>query len=167
MSIHLIIDGYNLIRKSPSLSRVELEEFRRGREKLLEDLVRYKALRGHRITVVFDGWKGGEISEVSESVKGIRVIFSRLGEKADHVIKRIVEKEGEKAVIVTSDSDIAHFASKKKAAVISASGFEQKMIDVLFDKQSEESDDWEKPKKGSAKKPPRHDRRCKMKLKKL
>lgn len=174
LALHLIIDGYNLIRQSAHLSSIELQEFRKGREALLEHLVRYKAIRSHRITVIFDGWKGGDCAETRERVKGIRVVYSRLGETADEVIKRMVSKEGERAVVVTLDSDIASFALKKNAAVISPREFEGKIAQALYsaNKGLESEEDNHnmndmKKRKGAARRPSRIERRCRTKLKKL
>jgi hypothetical protein len=59
MAFEIIIDGYNLIRKFPPLSRVEAQNFSRGREVLLEWLTEYRRQKPHPITVVFDGVRGG------------------------------------------------------------------------------------------------------------
>lgn len=172
MALHLIIDGYNLIRQSPRLSSIELQDFQKGREALIGNLARYKTLRGHPITVIFDGWKGGDCKESHDRVSGIRVIYSRLGETADEVIKRIVREEGERAVVITADSDIASFALKENAAVIPPHEFEEKMAVALYcDAKGLESEDEDynstTKRKGAARRPSRTQRRCQGKLKKL
>ena len=50
MSVHLIIDGFNIIRKSPELLSKESQDLRWGREALLEKLAayRYKKTSYHR-----------------------------------------------------------------------------------------------------------------------
>lgn len=64
----------------------------------------------HDITVVFDGWKGGGSAE-NYSVRGrVRTIYSRLGEKADSVIKRIISSDKREWIVVSSDRDIAAHA---------------------------------------------------------
>ena len=55
MAIHIIIDGYNLIRQSPTLSRLDRQDIASGREALVARLAAYRKLKPHRITVVFDG----------------------------------------------------------------------------------------------------------------
>lgn len=70
----------------------------------------YFKRKEHDITVVFDGWKGGGSAE-NYSVKGrVRIIYSRLGEKADSVIKRVVSSEKREWIVVSSDRDIAAHA---------------------------------------------------------
>ena len=58
MPLEIIIDGYNLIRQSSSLKRLDAQDLEQGREALLERLIAYRQVRGHPITVVFDGWGG-------------------------------------------------------------------------------------------------------------
>jgi hypothetical protein len=55
MSIHIIIDGYNLIRQSGYLSNLDLQDIQYGRQALIDMLAAYKKIKAHRITIVFDG----------------------------------------------------------------------------------------------------------------
>ena len=59
----------------------------------MERLAEYRKIKRHEITVVFDGWKSGSGDESHSVTGGIKVIYSKLGEKADAVIKRIVSSE--------------------------------------------------------------------------
>src|SRR5512135_465073 len=77
---------------------------------LIDSLIEYRKKRGHEITVVFDGWKTGEAQESRSMTGGIKVVFSRVGEKADSVIKRIISSERREWIVVTSDRDIADHA---------------------------------------------------------
>lgn len=67
-------------------------------------------MKGHEITVVFDGWKSGGAREETLKTGGVVVIYSRLGENADYVIKRIISRDKKEWIVVTSDRDIAAFA---------------------------------------------------------
>ncbi len=60
--------------------------------------------------VVFDGWKGGGSVEHSSMRGGVKVIYSRLGEKADSVIRRIFSAERREWIVVSSDREIAGHA---------------------------------------------------------
>ena len=53
--MHIIVDGYNLIRQSDTFRQSERKSLEEGRNALLRSLAGYRKLRGHRITVVFDG----------------------------------------------------------------------------------------------------------------
>jgi predicted RNA-binding protein with PIN domain len=70
-------------------------------------LAQYGKTKGHDITVVFDGWKSGGLREESFVVGGIRVVYSRLGEKADSVIKRIICTGKKEWIVISSDREIA------------------------------------------------------------
>jgi predicted RNA-binding protein with PIN domain len=75
------------------------------------------------MTVVFDGWLGGWATEKKEVKRGIEVIYSKLGEKADEVIKRLVREKGSEAIVITSDREISRFAERMDAAVIACEQF--------------------------------------------
>jgi predicted RNA-binding protein with PIN domain len=127
MSVHIVIDGYNLIRQSPIFSLIERRSLEESREVLLECLVSYKKVKPHSITVVFDGTGADTHMEQRTRWKGIRILFSRPGELADTVIKRIAARERERAIVVTSDREVASFVSQRGAATIGSIEFENKM----------------------------------------
>jgi len=127
MPIHIIIDGYNLIRQSSALSVLDDQDIQLGREALIDQLAAYKRLKRHRISVVFDGQNAPTISTRRHHVKGIDIIFSSMGELADTVIKRMVSAEKERALVVTSDRDIQSYASTHDANVVNSPVFEEKL----------------------------------------
>ena len=99
----IIIDGYNLI----GIDHTNLEAERR---QLIELLIKYRKKKGHSVTVVFDGWKGGSRTESSSVRGGVNIIYSRLGEKADSVIKKIISTDRREWIVVSSDREIAAHA---------------------------------------------------------
>ncbi|MDA8126905.1 MAG: NYN domain-containing protein [Deltaproteobacteria bacterium] len=122
--MHIIVDGYNLIRQSDALRGQERLSLEAGRRALVLSLARYRKRKGHRITVVFDGWKGGSPQEERDLAGGVQIIYSRLGEKADEVIKRLVEAAGgEETLVVTSDREIAVFADRRGKTAIDSPAF--------------------------------------------
>ncbi len=125
--MHIIIDGYNLIRQSEALRRFERFGLEAGRKELLRLLSLYRKSRGHRITVVFDGWMSGPPVEEREREGSILVVYSKRGEKADEVIKRMVSKREEETVVVTSDRDLADSISRRGSAAIPALTFESRL----------------------------------------
>ena len=127
MAVHIIIDGYNLIRQSAELSRLDRRDLQEGREALLDLLAAYKKIKRHQITVVFDGTDDYSLYRQRDQSKGIRMLFSRRGETADTVIKRIVAREKEKALVVSSDRDVADFAASQKAATMGSLDFMEKL----------------------------------------
>jgi predicted RNA-binding protein with PIN domain len=122
--MHLIVDGYNVIRQSPRLQFLDAMDLQSGREALLELLAHYRRRSHHQITVVFDGWQHGDLKESRDRHQGISIIYSRRGEQADEVIKRLLHQERERALVVTSDREIQVCAEQAKAAWINAGQFE-------------------------------------------
>ena len=175
MARHLIIDGYNLIRQSPELLRHEKKELENGRAMLLLKLIAYQRIKHHAITVVFDGWAEGDIFDCRGKEGGIEIIFSRRGEKADEVIKRLaVQKKGE-ITVVTSDRDLGYSCALEGCTVVSSPEFLVKMDLVHYSHQKGEVNEKEdnKPhvrstkKKGPAKRAPKSTRHHQSLLKKL
>lgn len=126
-SFSLIVDGYNLIRQSPELRRYERRELAAGREMLLKMLLAYQRLKPHPITVVFDGWEKGGLMEQRDRYGGIEVVYSRRGEKADQVIRRLARKKGSGALVVTSDRDLGYSCSQEGCPVVSSQEFEARL----------------------------------------
>ena len=173
MSIHIIIDGYNLIRQSAALSTLDQQDIMLGREALVDMLAAYRKIKPHRITVVFDGSNSPAFSPQRNRQKGISIRFSPSGESADDVIKRMAHKEREKALVVSSDRDIANFAASRGAATIGAQEFEAKIEMAAYDDapggKDEDSGGWTPTtrKKGPSRRLSKKQRRNRMKIKKL
>lgn len=81
----IIIDGYNLIGGDRGLHGI-LEPMR---NRLIQQLATHKARKDFGIILVFDGWRAGGVDEGEEKSDGIKIVYSRLGEKADSVLVRI------------------------------------------------------------------------------
>jgi uncharacterized protein len=154
MALYLIIDGYNLIRQSPDLMAQESQDLRWGREALLEKLAAYRRLKKYAITVVFDGWEAGEGLGNRDRVQGMLVIYSRRGEKADEVIKRMADQEREGSLIISSDREIMQYAERAGAAVMSAEDFSFRLYSAFALDGFEESEEEEVPWSGTKKKGP-------------
>jgi predicted RNA-binding protein with PIN domain len=173
MSIHIIIDGYNLIRQSNSLSDLDRQDIQLGREALLDTLAAYQRIKRHKITVVFDGTNAPPFFQHENRVKGIKVKFSRNDELADSVIKRMVNREREKALVVSSDLDIVNFAAAKGAATIQSPDFEEKITMAVYMEtkgvEREDQGEWlpTTKKKGPSKRLSKKKRRNRIKIKKL
>lgn len=173
MSLHIIIDGYNLIRQSVSLSRLDEQDILLGREALVDRLAAYRKIKHHPVTVVFDGQNSPAFSQRHHRQKGISIRFSPKGISADEVIKRMASREREKALVVSSDREVSDYAAACGAATISAQQFEAKiqMADD-FDRHDDETDDnrgWTPTtkKKGPARRRSKRQRRNRIKIKKL
>ena len=173
MSIHIIIDGYNLIRQSKRLSILDLQDIQLGRDALVDMLAAYKKVKSHRISVVFDGTAAPLLSQQRDRRNGITVIFSHKGESADSVIKKMARKERQGALVVSSDQDIIQSAAASGAATVGANDFENKLT-MSMDMDGLQSDrdiydGWQPTtkKKGPSRRLSRRQRKNKAKIRKI
>ena len=127
MSLHIIIDGYNLIHQSEIFRAINATDMESARVALVDALAGYKRFKPHKITVVFDAWNAPVGSTQKDQRKGIHIQFSSNRESADHVIKRMAAKERERALVVSSDKEIVTFAESQGAATISSPLFEERI----------------------------------------
>lgn len=123
MAIHIIVDGYNLIGSEMGLTG----NLEKRRKQLIEQLQVYHQEKGYPVTVVFDGWRSGWMHEVEEQAGGISVIFSKRGEKADNVIRRLAAELGSQGVVVSSDREVRTSVEASGAAAIFAGEFSAKL----------------------------------------
>ncbi|MDI7258952.1 MAG: NYN domain-containing protein [Thermodesulfobacteriota bacterium] len=167
----LIIDGYNLLHSGRSLIKLNPIELQWERDRLIQKLSDYRQVRPCELIIVFDGWQGGWATEKKERKRGIELIFSRVGEKADEVIKRLVREKGSGVTVVTSDREISRYAERMSVPVIPSEQFQEKMERAAFQTGEEmEVDDEEErvfKKKGPSRRPSKKERRLKLALKKL
>jgi predicted RNA-binding protein with PIN domain len=173
MPIHIIIDGYNLIRQSQTFSMIEMQDIQLGREALIDALAEYRKVKRHRITVVFDGTSAAGLGRYRDRAKGVEILFSRGGETADAVIKKMAATEGEKALVVSSDRDVVDFSASAGAATISSPRFENKlarntpMLATFPDRDDEAGWIPTTKKKGPRRKLSKKERRFRRKINKL
>jgi predicted RNA-binding protein with PIN domain len=167
--MRIILDGYNVIRQWPELAMLDRGDLQAGRDGLLRELQAYRRVRGHQITVVFDGREQGGFSETAESVAGITVRYSKRGETADAVIARLAADSGEGAVVVSSDRELAATARRYGAVTLTAAEFVARLeagrIATL--KGGEEDARPAKPGKGTARRLPKAERRRQQRLRAL
>ncbi|MBW2060099.1 MAG: NYN domain-containing protein [Deltaproteobacteria bacterium] len=174
MALHLIIDGYNFIRQSQSLSRQEARGLGFGREALLARLASYRRIKPHPVTVVFDAAEGPIQRQTAEKTRGIKVVYSSARETADQVIIRLARRMGSQAVVVSSDQALCQAVEAAGATAVSSPEFEERMEQAsCSDKKGveEEEEDYQPSrstrKKGPARRPSRAARRRKSRLSKI
>jgi len=174
--MNIIIDGYNLIRQSDYFRRLERQSLEAGRIALINQLSLYKRKKGHKITVVFDGWGSGSAREERDRQGGIDIIYSRLGEKADDVIKRIAGNSSEEIMVVSSDREIVSFVTRRSKTALPSPEFESIMMkaaaqsadyDMFRKIDEDENSDQRAGKKGPARRLPKAARRLQTKITKL
>jgi predicted RNA-binding protein with PIN domain len=170
--IHLVIDGYNLLGTRGGL-RGDVEA---KRETLIRELTAYRQRKGYPLTVIFDGWRAGQPVQQGEWREGIEVIYSRQGEQADAVIKRLAAKYGSDCAVVSSDREVAGFARVQGSTIISSGEFETRLQDSgarpiarkqVADREEEDILRRDPKKKGNPKKLPKSVRQKARQMKKF
>ncbi len=121
MSLHFILDGYNVINREVSLTGGKLEEQRENLIRLIET-EQPQGSEKNRVTIVFDGQP-----DVVGGVGGgeaVRVIFTS-GESADDKIKQIVDEDEQRKsiIVVTDDKGIQYHVRAAGAKVMGVGTF--------------------------------------------
>lgn len=111
-----LIDGYNVIRRSPELAALEGESLEAGRQALCRLLARAGRASGDQFTVVFDGAGGGGSAGGSD----VRIIFSSARESADRVLARLASQGG---AVVSNDREVRRAASRAGAIAVTTDEF--------------------------------------------
>ncbi len=139
---------------------------------LIDSLIAYGKRKGHNVTVVFDGWRTGQGQESQTVTGGITVIYSRIGDKADAVIKRIISSARREWIVVTSDRDIANHAWASGSVPVSADDFlnalGRKDKPYSDEEEKEEEEEYSEPhRKGNPRKPSKKEKAMSRALSKL
>ncbi len=109
----IVVDGYNLILRTPQLRPEAGRSMHDARKKLLNLLAWTVGGREARFIVVFDGTGSGSGGGGGGGGGRVAVRFSRPPETADDVIRRVVEEEigrVEHLTVVTADLEVARHA---------------------------------------------------------
>jgi predicted RNA-binding protein with PIN domain len=172
--MHIIIDGYNLIRQSRRLSAIEEVDLQAGRDALVNALAAYRKMKPFPVTIVFDGGDAVPGLPRRDRLRGIHMRFSRAGELADDVIKRIIVREKAKALVVSSDMDIVSYAHSKGAVTVSSKEFDERLEMAQYTDLKGADDDlpesgWQATtkKRGPSRRLPKRKRRMNKVLSKL
>lgn len=170
----ILIDGYNVIRQSDHLRRYEQKSLEAGRKALIANLIEYGKKKSHNITVVFDGGQSDWIDEGRDREGKINVIYSRWGERADDVIKRIAAQTAGEVIVVSSDREISSYVTQLGKTPLTSPEFETIINKALRPSsrpvaaiQKNETPEQKTKKKGPAKKLPRAKRKAQAKINKL
>jgi predicted RNA-binding protein with PIN domain len=112
-----LIDGYNVIRRSPELSSRERESLEAGRRALCDLLSATARASGDAFTVVFDGAGAGG---AGSGGPGVNVLFSSARENADRVLMRLAREGG---AVVSNDREVRQSVARAGAVVVTTDEF--------------------------------------------
>jgi predicted RNA-binding protein with PIN domain len=101
----LIVDGYNIIYAWPELAAIKDVSLEDAREALIAILADYAALARLQITVVFDSHRRPDAAGSTQTVSGVRVVYSGRKSSADSVIERLLfeAQKTDEVTLATSD----------------------------------------------------------------
>ncbi|GAB4489275.1 MAG: hypothetical protein OHK006_20740 [Thermodesulfovibrionales bacterium] len=99
--------------------------------------------------MVFDGWKTGGREEEHLTTGGVSIIYSRLGDRADRVIKDLVSRREQEWIVVTSDRDVAGRVWASGSVAVPSERF-MEILQQAAGKAQDDSADSEDPESGSA-----------------
>jgi predicted RNA-binding protein with PIN domain len=102
----VLVDGYNVIRRSDALARAERRSLQNGRDALITQLGARYGHSPHQIMIIFDG---AGTCETRERRYGLTVIFTQDGVTADDCIVRLAEEAsalGQSVMVATDDQGI-------------------------------------------------------------
>jgi predicted RNA-binding protein with PIN domain len=130
----VIVDGYNVIHAWPELKKLLTgASLEAARDRLVERLSVFGMVVGADVTVVFDAHHSTARTNSEEMVEGVRVIFTRKGHSADHIIERMAyeaTQAGDVITVATSDRFQRDLVRGMGGAVISAPELERRVIDA-------------------------------------
>jgi predicted RNA-binding protein with PIN domain len=104
-----------------------------ARDRLIERLSVFGMVVGADVTVVFDAHHSTARTNSEETVDGVRVLFTRKGHSADHVIERMAydaSQAGDILTVATSDRFQRDLVRGMGGAVISALELERRVVDA-------------------------------------
>ncbi|MFD9129004.1 NYN domain-containing protein [Kitasatospora sp. NPDC059571] len=114
--VHLVVDGYNVTKTGYPTLPLEQQRLR-----LLGGLAMLAQRTQAEVTCVFDG-QDLDVPVIMAPPRGVRVRFSRTGETADELIRRLVraEPQGRPVVVVSTDREVADGVKKAGARPVAS-----------------------------------------------
>lgn len=113
MGNEILVDGYNVIKRSASFQSLGAKNLEHARQQLITQLLNRYRHTPHRVTVVFDG---RDVHEQVQHKQRIRIIYSRYGETADGVIARLAaaaRAEGRTVEMYSDDREVQQAVSQQ------------------------------------------------------
>lgn len=156
MKRHIIVDGYNVIKRDHELLALERKSLEAARGRLLALLGQSRRLKNDQITVVFDGSATNLSFPVSSTQGRIRIIYSGNLESADSVIQRLLRSMSTAAntVVLSDDREIRDAALGYGSTVGGATSRQTGLPYSGHHEDSQRAPDKKGPAKRPKRKPP-------------
>lgn len=119
--VHLVVDGYNVTKAAWPSMPLEAQ-----RTRLVQGLAALSARTGAEVTCVFDG-ANVSVPPSGAPAQNVRVLFSKEGQTADELIRRLAqaEPEGRAVVVVSSDREVADGVRRRGVRPVKAAALEK------------------------------------------
>ncbi|NJQ14797.1 RNA-binding protein [Streptomyces bohaiensis] len=113
---HLVVDGYNVTKTGYPTMPLDKQRMR-----LLGGLAMLAAQSSAEVTCVFDGAEL-DVPVLLAPPRGVRVLFSKSGQTADELIRRLVRAEppGRPVVVVSADREVADGVARAGARPVAS-----------------------------------------------
>ena len=102
---YLFVDGYNILNHWTSLQELLHKDVEEARETLMDILAEYAHYSGIAIILVFDGYLVKKSPGSEFYYKGIRVVYTKELETADHYIEKELSEIGRHRNVRVATSD--------------------------------------------------------------
>ncbi|MDZ7263788.1 MAG: NYN domain-containing protein [candidate division KSB1 bacterium] len=125
MTPQYLLDGYNVIYQVPQFLTALEQSLEQGRNALIHFVRSYQAGKRLQMIIVFDGDQVAYSNSPELTVKGLSILFSQPPEKADPLIKRLIQRNPNKRslILVSSDQELVQFARQQGVGSISPMEF--------------------------------------------
>ncbi len=102
---YLLVDGYNIVFAWPELNELAKSSLDAARSKLMDRLSNYQAIKGCRLTVVFDAYKLENHQTETLEFNNISVVYTKTAETADRYIEQFAHRHASEFNVTVATSD--------------------------------------------------------------
>jgi len=136
---YLLVDGYNIIFSWSDLKELAATNLDAARNKLLDTMCNYQAMKKCELIVVFDAYRVQNHDTECFDHHNIHVVFTKEAETADTYIERFAHEHGRKHYVRVATSDRLEqvIITGQGCHMVSAGEFEQE-VKALEDRIREE-----------------------------
>ena len=126
---YLLVDGYNIIFSWNELNELASTNLDAARNKLLDILCNYQAMKKCELIVVFDAYRVQNHATESLDHHNIHVVYTKEAETADTYIERFAHEHGKKHYVRVATSDRLEqvIITGQGCHMVSAGEFEQEV----------------------------------------